>query len=381
MQFIDLGAQRARLGAALDEAVNTVVHSGAYILGPQVAEFEKKLADYIGVKHVIGCASGTDALQIPLMAWGVGPGDAVFVPSFTFAATAEVVALLGAEPVFVDIDPDTYLMDPRSLDAAISMIKAEGRLRPRVVIPVDLFGMVADYDAIGAIARAHDLRVISDAAQATGAKRNDAYCGTFGDVASTSFYPAKPLGCYGDGGAVMTDDDDLAEVMRSVAFHGMGTSQYDNVRVGLTSRLDTIQAAILNLKLDILEDEMLARQRVAQRYHEGLKDVVKAARNPEGMRSAWAQYAIETADRDALKAHLAEKNIPSVIYYIKPLHEQTVYAKYPVAPGGLPVTDGKPGTILCLPMHAYLSEADQDRVISEIRAFAASRPSMAIAAE
>lgn len=381
MQFIDLGAQRARLGAALDEAVSAVVHSGAYILGPQVAEFEKRLADYIGVKHVIGCASGTDALQIPLMAWGVGPGDAVFVPSFTFASTAEVVALLGAEPVFVDIDPDTYLMDVRSLEAAIAMIAAEGRLRPRAIIPVDLFGMVADYDAIGAIASAHDLSVISDAAQATGAMRNGSYCGSFGEVAATSFYPAKPLGCFGDGGAVMTDDDDLAEIMRSVAFHGKGTSQYDNVRIGLTSRLDTIQAAVLNLKLDILEDEMLARQRVAQRYHDGLKDVVKAAHNPAGMRSAWAQYAIETSDRDDLKAHLGDKKIPSVIYYAKPLHQQTVYAGYPIAPGGLPVTDAKPATILCLPMHPYLSEADQDRVIEEIRAFCAARPSMAIAAE
>ncbi|MBO6640258.1 MAG: DegT/DnrJ/EryC1/StrS aminotransferase family protein [Roseitalea sp.] len=380
MQFIDLAAQRARLGPALDEAVSAAVHGGAYILGPQVAEFEKRFADYLGVKHVIGCASGTDALQIPLMAWGVGQGDAVFVPSFTFASTAEVVALLGAEPVFVDIDPETYLMDVRSLESAISMIKAEGRLTPRAIIPVDLFGMVADYDAIMPVARAHGLTVISDAAQAAGAMKNGGFCGAFGDVATTSFYPAKPLGCYGDGGAVMTDDDDLAEVMRSVAFHGKGESQYDNVRIGLTSRLDTIQAAVLNLKLDILEDEMDARQRVAQRYHDGLKDVVKTARNPDGMRSAWAQYAIESADRDALKAHLAAKDIPSVIYYVKPLHLQTVYDRFPVAPGGLPVTEAKPATILCLPMHPYLAEADQDRVIAEIRAFA-GRSALPVAAE
>lgn len=380
MQFIDLAAQRARLGSALDEAVSAVVHGGAYILGPDVAEFEKRLADYLGVKHVIGCASGTDALQIPLMAWGVGPGDAVFVPSFTFASTAEVVALLGAEPVFVDIDPDTYLMDVRSLEATIAMIEAEGRLTPRAIIPVDLFGMVADYDAIMPVARAHGLKVISDAAQATGAIRDGAYCGSFGDVATTSFYPAKPLGCYGDGGAVMTDDDELAEIMRSVAFHGKGESQYDNVRIGLTSRLDTIQAAILNLKLDILEEEMEARQRIAQRYHDGLKDVVKTSRNPDGMRSAWAQYAIEVADRDALQAHLRQKDIPSVVYYVKPLHRQEVYSRYPVAPGGLPVTDAKPATILCLPMHPYLSETDQDRVIGEIRAFV-GEGAMPVAAE
>ena len=380
MQFIDLGAQRARLGPALDEAVSAAVHSGAYILGPQVAEFETRLADYLGVGHVIGCASGTDALQIPLMAWGVGPGDAVFVPSFTFASTAEVVALLGAEPVFVDIDPETYLMDPRSLEAAIVMIEAEGRLTPRAVVPVDLFGMVADYHAIMPLARAHGLKVISDAAQAVGAVKDAARCGSFGDVATTSFYPAKPLGCFGDGGAVMTDDDALAAVMRSVAFHGKGESQYDNVRIGLTSRLDTIQAAILNLKLDILDEEMEARQRVALRYHDGLKDVVKTARNPEGMRSAWAQYAIECADRDALRAHLADKDIPSAIYYVKPLHRQAAYRNYPVAPGGLPVTEAKPATILCLPMHPYLSTEDQDRVIGEIRAFV-GEGAMPVAAE
>ena len=369
MQFIDLAAQRARLGSALDEAIGAVVQGGRYILGPDVAAFEERLADYLGVKHVIGCASGTDALQIPLMAWGVGPGDAVFVPSFTFASTAEVVALLGAEPVFVDIDPELYLMDPRSLEAAIEMVVAEGRLTPRVVVPVDLFGMVADYDAIGRIAGAHGLKVISDAAQATGAKRDGTFCGAFGDVASTSFYPAKPLGCYGDGGAVMTDDDDLAAIMRSVAFHGKGESQYDNVRVGLTSRLDTIQAAVLNLKLGILEEEMAARQTVAETYHRGLRDVVKASRSPDGMRPAWAQYAIESTDRDGLKAHLGECGIPSVVYYVKPLHRQVAYRDYPVAPGGLPVTDAKPSTILCLPMHPYLSSDDQERVISGVRDF------------
>ncbi|WP_306118493.1 MULTISPECIES: DegT/DnrJ/EryC1/StrS aminotransferase family protein [unclassified Roseitalea] len=380
MQFVDLAAQRARLGGALDQAIKTVTDSGAFILGPQVAEFEQRLADYVGVRNVIGCASGTDALQIPLMAWGVGPGDAVFVPSFTFASTAEVVALLGAEPVFIDIDPDTYLMDVRSLEAAIAAIMAEGRLTPRAVVPVDLFGMVADYGAIMPLAERHGLKVISDAAQAIGATREGVPCGRFGHVAATSFYPAKPLGCYGDGGAVLTDDDDLAAVMRSVAFHGKGESQYDNVRIGLTSRLDTIQAAVLGLKLDIFDDEIAARQRIAARYHAGLRDVVKAAHNPQGMQSAWAQYAIEAPDRDRLKAHLDDKGIPSAIYYTKPLHQQAVYRRYPVAPGGLPVTEAKPSTILCLPIHPYLAEDDQERVIAEIRDFV-RRNALSIAAE
>ena len=382
MQFIDLGAQRARIEDKIQAAINGVVSSGAFILGPQVGEFERQLADYVGVKHVLGCASGTDALLIPLMAKGIGRGDAVFVPSFTFAATAEVVALTGAEPVFVDIDPDTHNMDPASLAEAIAMIEAEGRLNAKAVIPVDLFGLAADYMSISKIAREHGLFVISDAAQAIGGEAaNGKRCGSFGDVASTSFYPAKPLGCYGDGGAVMTDDDDLIEIMRSVAFHGKGSSQYDNVRIGLTSRLDTIQAAILIEKLAILEDEMEARQRVAAHYHEGLSDVVKAAANLPGTRSAWAQYAIELPERDTLQAHLKSQGIPSVIYYVKPLHQQVAYERYPVAPNGLPVTEAKPKSILCLPMHAYLSEEDQDRVISEIRSFVMDSPARRAAAE
>jgi UDP-2-acetamido-2-deoxy-ribo-hexuluronate aminotransferase len=380
MQFIDLGAQRARIEDKIQSAISSVVSSGAFILGPQVGEFERQLAEYVGVKHVIGCASGTDALLIPLMAKGIGRGDAVFVPSFTFASTAEVVALTGAEPVFVDVEEDSYNMDVASLEEAIAMIKAEGRLQPKAIIPVDLFGLAANYSMIDAVARKHGLMVISDAAQSIGGEMNGARCGSFGDVASTSFYPAKPLGCYGDGGAVMTNDGDLAEIMRSVAFHGKGSSQYDNVRIGLTSRLDTIQAAVLIEKLAILEDEMTARQRVAARYHTGLGDLVKAAANPNGARSAWAQYAIETPwRRDELQAHLKSQGIPSVIYYVKPLHKQTAYDRYPVAPGGLPVTDSKPGTILCLPMHPYLSEEDQDRVIAEIRSFVEVQGALAAA--
>ncbi len=372
MQFIDLAAQRERIADRLETRISKVIAEGKYILGPEVKEFEQKLAEYTGVKHVVACANGTDALQIPLMAMGIGPGDAVFCPSFTFAATAEVVALVGAEPVFIDIDEDTYNIDTESLRSAIAMIKAEGRLTPKAIIPVDLFGLSADFDAISAIAAENDLFVLEDAAQSVGGRRGNAMCGSFGHAASTSFYPAKPLGCYGDGGAMFTNDDELAEKLRSVAFHGKGETQYDNVVIGMNSRLDTIQAAILIEKLAILEDEMEARGRVAKRYEEGLKGVVKTAVIDEGSRSAFAQYAIEAPNRDVLKAYLGNKGIPSVIYYVKPLHLQKAYEHYPRAPEGLPVSESLPERILCLPMHPYLSEADQDKIIGAIREFTAA---------
>lgn len=380
MQFIDLGAQRERIRDRLKIAIDRVVEEGRYILGPQVAEFEKKLADYVGVKHVVACANGTDALLLPLLASGIGPGDAVFVPSFTFAATAEVVALAKAEPVFVDIDPDSYNIDIASLEAAIEMVKAEGRLTPRAIIPVDLFGLAADYDAIMAIAGREKLLVIEDAAQSIGGNQDGTMCGAFGHVAGTSFYPAKPLGCYGDGGAMFTEDATLADRLRSFAFHGKGETQYDNVHVGLNSRLDTLQAAILIEKLAILEEEMEARHRVAHRYAAGLGDIVKAADNLAGRRSAWAQYAIETPKRDGLKAHLQEKGIPSVIYYVKPLHEQVAYRNFPRTPGGLKVSEELPKRILCLPMHPYLSESDQNRIIETVRNYVGSN-SAQVAAE
>ena len=374
MQFIDLGAQRERIRDKLRVAIDAVVDDGRYILGPQVGEFEKQLAAYAGVKHVVACANGTDALLLPLLASGIGPGDAVFVPSFTFAATAEVVALAHAEPVFVDIDPDTYNLDIASLEAAIAAIRKEGRLTPKAIIPVDLFGLAADYARIEQIAKRENLLVIEDAAQAVGGSAHGKMCGAFGDVASTSFYPAKPLGCYGDGGAMFTNDDTLAERLRSFAFHGKGETQYDNIHIGLNSRLDTLQAAILIEKLAILEDEMVARQAVAQRYAEGLGDVVKVAHVPDGHRSAWAQYAIETENRDALKTSLQTQGIPSVIYYVKPLHMQVAYSKYPRTPMGLPVSESLPARILCLPMHPYLSKSDQDRVIEHVREFVKANP-------
>ena len=375
MQFIDLGAQRERIRDRLRAAIDQVVDDGRYILGPQVTEFENRLAAYVGVRHCIACANGTDALLLPLYAAGIGPGDAVFVPSFTFAATAEVVALAKAEPVFVDVDPVSYNIDIASLEAAIAMIKAEGRLKPRAIIPVDLFGLGAEYDAIGKIAEREGLMVIEDAAQATGGSIDGRMCGSFGDVGATSFYPAKPLGCYGDGGAMFTNDDAFAQKLRSFAFHGKGETQYDNIHVGLNSRLDTLQAAILIEKLAILEEEMHARQVVGQRYADGLKDVVRVAQVPGGRRSAWAQYAIETPRRDALKAHLQENSIPSVIYYVKPLHSQVAYRGFPIAPNGLPVSEALPDRILCLPMHPYLSADDQDRIISTIRNFIGSNSS------
>ena len=374
MQFIDLGAQRERIRDKLRVAIDAVVDDGRYILGPQVGEFEKQLAAYAGVKHVIACANGTDALLLPLLASGIGPGDAVFVPSFTFAATAEVVALAHAEPVFVDIDPDTYNLDIASLEAAIAAIRKEGRLTPKAIIPVDLFGLAADYARIEQIAKRENLLVIEDAAQAVGGSAHGKMCSAFGDVASTSFYPAKPLGCYGDGGAMFTNDDTLAERLRSFAFHGKGETQYDNIHIGLNSRLDTLQAAILIEKLAILEDEMVARQAVAKRYAECLGDVVKVALVPDGHRSAWAQYAIETENRDALKTSLQTQGIPSVIYYVKPLHIQVAYSKFPKTPTGLTVSEKLPARILCLPMHPYLSKSDQDRVIEHVREFVKANP-------
>jgi len=367
MQFIDLGAQRARIQDKLEKALVKVMNEGRYILGPEVAEFEKKLADYVGVKHVVTCANGTDALLIPLMASGIGRGDAVFVPSFTFAATAEVVALAGATPVFIDIDADTYNMDVASLETAIADVRREGVLTPKAIIPVDLFGQPALYDQINAIAVREGLFVIEDAAQAIGGQRDNTMCGAFSNVGSTSFYPAKPLGCYGDGGAMFTNDAELADVLRSIAFHGKGSSQYDNVRIGLNSRLDTMQAAVLLLKLELLPEEMDMRADVARRYNELLGDVVKVPVLPDNVRSAWAQYAIETPKRDAVRSRLQQEGIPSVIYYEKSLHLQKAYSAFPRVSTGLEVSETLPERILCLPMHPYLTQDDQERIARAIR--------------
>jgi len=369
MQFIDLSTQRARIAQRLDSAVLKVLAEGRYILGPEVDELEKKLGEYLGVKHAIACANGTDALLMPLMARGIGVGDAVFCPSFTFAATAEVVALAGAEPVFVDILPDSYTIDPASLKQAIIDIKNEGRLVPKAIIPVDLFGLAADYGSLGMIAEEHDLFVIEDAAQSIGGKRDNTMCGSFGHVAATSFYPAKPLGCYGDGGAMFTHDDELAAQLRSILFHGKGESQYDTVRIGLNSRLDTIQAAILLEKLPLLEEEIALRNLIANRYREGLEDVVKVPAFEQNERCAFAQYTIEAKQRDALKAYLHQAGIPSMIYYIKPLHKQAAYQHFPRVSQGLRVTESLCDHVLSLPMHPYLDIQDQAKIIATIREF------------
>ncbi|HVV27143.1 MAG TPA: DegT/DnrJ/EryC1/StrS family aminotransferase [Rhizomicrobium sp.] len=366
MHFIDLQAQRARLGEPLNRAIAAAVASGQWILGPQVKELEEALAAFAGVKHAIACANGTDALQLVLMAWGIGPGDAIFVPAFTFCATAEVVSLVGATPVFVDVLEDTFNMDPASLETAIAMVKREGRLVPRAVIPVDLFGQTADYRAIEPVVRAAGLKLLCDAAQSYGARLDDRIAGGIGDAAGTSFFPAKPLGCYGDGGATFTDDDGLAALLRSIRMHGAGSDRYDNVRIGLNSRLDTIQAAILIEKLRIFEEEIEMRNAVAGRYNAklGASNRIRVPHVIPGAVSTWAQYTIRVPDRDRLQAELKANGIPTMIYYPIPLSRQTAYRHYPAAP--TPVSDMLAKDVIALPMHPYLDEAAQDTIIQAV---------------
>ena len=366
--FIDLVAQRNRLQPAIDEAIARVVAHCQFILGPEVRAFETALAAYCGAKHAVTCASGTDALLLVLRAKGVGPGDAVLCPSFTFCATAEVAVLMGATPVFADVDADTFNLNAASLERAIVTAKRLG-LKPKVVIPVDLFGLPADYDAISAVAKSAGLYVLDDAAQAFGAKLHGRPLGTLAPATATSFFPAKPLGCYGDGGAVMTDDGDLAELLRSLRMHGQGADRYDNTRIGTASRLDTIQAAVLIEKLKIFSDEIDARNRAARRYADGLQDVAIVPRIPDGMTSVWAQYTIrlKPGQRDRLAPALKDKGIPTAIYYPRPVHRQEAYRNFPVVDGGLPVSDALAREVISLPMHAYLDEPTQDRIINAVR--------------
>jgi len=369
MQFIDLHAQQRRLKADIDAGIAAVLESGRYILGPQVKEFEANLAEFGEAKHAIGCANGTDAISLPLMAWGIGPGDAVFCPSFTYCATAEVIALLGATPVFVDIDRETYNMDVESLKTAIAQIKQDGELTPRAVIAVDLFGQSADYAALAPIVREAGLKFISDSAQGFGTTLNGQHPLAWADAQTTSFFPAKPLGCYGDGGATLTNDDELAHILQSIRVHGKGTDKYDNVRIGMNSRLDTLQAAILLPKLAVFADEIEKRNVVAKRYAEALSGV--ATRVPvvlDGVLSTWAQYTIEIPDPLAFAATLKEDGIPTARYYPKPVHMQTAYEHYPVSGNGLPNTLACIDHIISLPMHPYLEEADQTRIIEAAKA-------------
>ncbi len=364
--FIDIAAQRKRLGKSIDDAVAKVLAHCQFIMGPEVRQLESDLSAFCGARHTVSCSNGTDALIMALMATGVGPGDAVFCPSFTFCATAESVVCAGASPVFVDVDEKTFNMDLASLERAIAEAKRAG-LKPKAIIPVDLFGQPADLDAIAAIAKREGLFVISDAAQSFGATYKGKRVGTQALVTTTSFFPAKPLGCYGDGGAVFTDDDKVAEALRSIRVHGQGADKYDNVRIGMTGRLDTIQAAVLIEKLKIFQDEIEARNRVAVRYAEGFKDVAIVPEVASGYGSVWAQYTIRVEKRDALAAVLQTRGVPTAIYYPKPLHRQEPYKRYPVAGNGLPVTDKLAAEVISLPMHPYLDEPTQDRVIAAVR--------------
>ena len=366
--FIDLGAQRRRIADAVDEAVLKVVHHGAYILGPEVGALESALSAFCGAKHTISCANGTDALAMVLMAKGLRPGQAVLCPSFTFAATAEVVAWLGASPVFVDVREDTFNLDLASLEAGLRTARARG-LEPVGVIPVDLFGQPADYDAIEPFCAREGLWMLSDAAQSFGATYRGRKVGSIGFASATSFFPAKPLGCYGDGGAIFTDDGELADVLRSIRVHGQGEDKYENVRIGLNGRLDTIQAAVLLQKLKIFPDEIAARERVAQRYNEHLRDLAVVPEVAPGSTSVWAQYTLRLPgfDRPAFQAALKAEGVPTAIYYPKPLHRQKAYERYPVAGNGLPVCERLADEVISLPMHPYLSDEVQDRIVAAVR--------------
>lgn len=368
--FIDLKAQQARIRAKLDARIAGVLDHGGYIMGREVGEFETALAGFCGSKFALGCANGTDALQLALMALDVKAGDAVFCPSFTFASTAEVVPLVGATPVMVDVDPRTFNMDVESLKRAITHAQSLG-LRPACVIPVDLFGLPADYDAIEAVARETGMFIIADSAQGFGGVYKGRVTGSIGDIATTSFFPAKPLGCYGDGGAIFTDDENLRKLLDSFRIHGKGTHKYDNERIGLNSRLDTLQAAILLEKLAIYADEIAARQIVAQRYIDALGAVIDVPFVPEGLTSVWAQFTLRTREgqnRDAIMVALKDKGVPTMVYYPRPLHQQTAYAPFPRDPQGLPVAEALSQQVFSLPMHPYLEAAQQDVIIDEVKA-------------
>jgi len=367
--FIDIVEQRRRLGKRIDDAVAKVLTHCQFINGPEVTQLEADLAAFSGAKHVIACASGTDALLMVLMAKGIGPGDAVICPTFTFCATGEVVALVGATPVFVDVNAETFNIDPASLKDGIAVARKQG-LTPKAIIPVDLFGHPADHDAIAAIAEAEGIFVLDDAAQAFGASYKGRRLGGIGVATATSFFPAKPLGCFGDGGAIFTDDAQLAADLRSVRVHGQGPDKYDNVRLGLTGRLDTLQAAILIEKLKIFEDEIALRNKVADRYARGLGNVVSVPRIASGCTSVWAQYTVrlpDGVDRDGFAAALKAQGVPTAIYYPKSMHQQTAYRHFPVAAGGLPVSEKLSKDVISLPMHAYLDEPTQDRIIQAVR--------------
>lgn len=373
MEFRDLKSQYNKYKVSIDSAIQKVLDNANYIGGQEVGILEERLAEYVGVKHCITCANGTEAMTLVMMAWDIKEGDAVFVPDFTFFSTGEIVSFRGATPVFVDVDPNTFNMDSEKLERSIENVISEGKLVPKVIIPVDLFGLPANYERISEIASKYNLLVLEDAAQGFGGSIKGKMTCSFGNAATTSFFPAKPLGCYGDGGAVFTDDDQLAELIRSYKVHGKGENKYDNIRIGVNSRLDTIQAAILNVKLSAFKDHELDDvNRVYQMYNERLKGIVELPVIPEGYRSSFAQYTIKLknmAERDSLQAWLKGRGIPSMVYYAKPMHKQLAFSYLDHDDSEFEITNTLCKTVLSLPMHPYLDENDVNLVTEAVKEF------------
>ena len=373
MQFRDLKQQYQVLKKDIDQAMIEVATDCNFISGRQVKDLEQQLAEYVGVKHCVTCANGTDALTMAMMAWGIREGDAVFVPDFTFFSSGEIVSHAGATPVFVDVDKDTFNIDVKALERAVEKTEQEGLLRPKAVVAVDLFGLPADFARIRKVAEKHGLLVLEDGAQGFGGAIDGKRACSFGDISTTSFFPAKPLGCYGDGGAVFTDDDDIADLLESIRVHGKGEMKYDNVRIGLNSRLDTIQAAILSIKLKAFADyELTDINRVGEKYTNALAGIVKTPVIPDGFYSSWAQYTIQLADRetrDGLQGALKEAGIPSMVYYPKPMHRQEAFDVDRYDDKDFSSTIALCDTVLSLPMHPYLTDADIEEVTAAVRAF------------
>lgn len=366
MEFIDLKAQYQHLKNRIDTRIQKVLDHGNYILGPEVYELEEKLSEYVGVKHTISCANGTDALQLALMAFDIGEDDAVFVPTFTFFATAEVVSLVKATPIFIDSDPRTFNIDPDKLETAILNVMTEGKLKAKAIISVDLFGLPANYPKLEAIAKKYNLKLIEDSAQGFGGAIDGKKAGSFGDIATTSFFPAKPLGCYGDGGAIFTDNDQIADLLRSFRVHGKGSDKYDNIRIGVNSRLDTIQAAILLEKLDTFPHELKARNQIAHYYTEYLKEHFVTPLIPEGYLSSWAQYTIVNPNRDLIMSQLKSAGIPTMVYYSKCMHQQTAFANH-VKNNNLSEAEYLSKNVFSLPMHPYLELSEQQKIVARLK--------------
>lgn len=371
MQFIDLKAQYEVLKKDINQNIQNVLNSGQYMMGDYVKQLEKELAEYVGVKYCITCANGTDALQLALMTWNIKKGDAVFVPSFTFYSTAEVVSILGATPIFIDTNPKTFNIDTNKLEQAICKIKKEGKLNPKVIIPVDLFGQPADFNEIKKIANKYGLLLLEDGAQGFGGEYNGKKACSFGDISTTSFFPAKPLGCYGDGGAIFTNSDEYYEILNSLRVHGKGEYKYDNVRVGMNSRLDTIQAAVLLPKLKAFKEyEIVKRNIYAEQYTQALKNIVTTPYVPNNMLSSWAQYTVlleSKEEREYVQSKLKEKNIPTMVYYPKPLHKQTVYQNYSFNLDDLKECERIANICLSLPMHPYLDNETVKIISSSLK--------------